>query len=241
MGVRDCYVGTAGWSIPRGSVDRFSGEGTHLQRYSRVLHAAEINSSFHRPHAAKTYERWAASTPAQMRFAVKMPKTITHDHRLVDVDDLLERFLAESAGLGEKRGPLLLQLPPSFAFDHDLISAFLDLVRSRYDGLLVCEPRHGTWLTPDAEAVLTGRQVARVAADPARAGGDDEPGGWPGLVYYRWHGSPHMYWSRYDEDRLAALAARLRAVPLEAEVWCVFDNTATGAALENAWALSRML
>src|SRR4051812_45508332 len=75
-------VGTAGWTIPRASAHRFTGAGTHLYRNARVLTCAEINSSFHRPHTAATYARWSASTPAGSRFAVTMPRTITHQGRL---------------------------------------------------------------------------------------------------------------------------------------------------------------
>src|SRR4029079_1485820 len=132
------FIGTAGWSVPRASAPNFPGDGTHLQRYSRVLRAAEINSSFHRPHAAATYARWAESTPAEFRFAVKIPRTITHERELRATRPLLDRFLEESAGLGRKRGPLLLQLPPSLAFDRRVAARFLDLLRSRFAGDVVC-------------------------------------------------------------------------------------------------------
>jgi uncharacterized protein YecE (DUF72 family) len=231
---RNLFVGTAGWSIPRDAAGRFDGEGTHLERYARVLNGVEINSSFHKPHAAKTYARWAASTPDDFRFSVKVPREITHDRRLVDVASPLDRFLDETAGLGVKRGPLLVQFPPSFAFDADLVARFLDDLRGRYDGPVVCEPRHPSWMTAAADDLLRRQRVARVAADPPRMGDDDRPGGWPGLVYYRWHGSPRVYWSRYDPARIDALAAALRSVPDDAETWCVFDNTAAGGACENA-------
>src|SRR5215213_7944249 len=110
-------IATAGWCIPRPSAHRFAGPGTHLERYARIFGGAEINSSFHRPHAASTYARWAASTPPDFRFAVKLPRVITHDQKLRRVRLPLERFLAEIAGLGPKCGPLLVQLPPSLAFD----------------------------------------------------------------------------------------------------------------------------
>ena len=92
-----------------------------------------------------------------------------------------------------------------------------------------------------ASALLVQHQVARVAADPARAPGLDRPDGWPGLVYYRLHGSPRTYWSRYDALRLGAWADALRALPKDREAWCVFDNTASGAALQNAIELDALL
>jgi uncharacterized protein YecE (DUF72 family) len=227
-------VGTAGWSIPRASAHHFEGEGTHLQRYARVLQCAEINSSFHRPHSANTYAKWAASTPPTFRFAVKLPRTITHDQKLRRARLPLERFLEESAGLGKRRGPLLVQLPPSLDFDARVAGRFFDLLRTQHAGPVVCEPRHPTWFGEAADAMLVRWKIARVAADPAPAPGADRPGGWTGLIYFRLHGSPRKYWSRYPEDYIDALARTLRAAP-RTDAWCVFDNTASGAALENAW------
>ena len=230
-------VGTAGWSIPRAMAVTFVGEGTHLQRYARLLPCAEINSSFHRPHATSTYARWADATPPEFRFAVKLPRTITHDQQLRQARAPLERFLEESGGLGAKRGPLLVQLPPSQPFDARVAGRFFTLLRSLYEGSVVCEPRHPTWFSHPAVTLLTRHEVARVAADPPPVAGAETPGGWPGLVYYRLHGSPRTYWSRYGPDALARLSAALQAVGPDVDAWCIFDNTASGAALENAWEL----
>jgi hypothetical protein len=106
------WIGTAGRSVPA----RYGGEmppgGTHLERYARRLNAVEINSSFHRSHQPKTYERWALCTAANFRFSVKLPKAITHEHRLVDCGALLDHFAMEVAGLRDRLGILLVQLPP---------------------------------------------------------------------------------------------------------------------------------
>jgi uncharacterized protein YecE (DUF72 family) len=141
-------VGTAGWSIPRASARPFDGPGTHLERYSRSFRCAEINSSFYRPHAAATYAKWRDSTPPDFRFAVKVPRTITHELRLQDTREPFAAFLSQTDGLGHKRGPLLPQLPPSLSFDATVATSFLGLVRKVYDGPVVCEPRHATWFSP---------------------------------------------------------------------------------------------
>ncbi len=234
-------IGTAGWSIPRASAHHAPGEGTHLERYARLFPCAEINSSFHRPHAATTYAKWASSTPPAFHFAVKVPRAITHDHKLRRARLPLQRFLQETAGLREKRGPLLVQLPPSLAFDARVAARFFDLARVMYKGPMVCEPRHPTWFSPRADALLAAFRVARVAADPAPAAGADIPGGWSGLVYFRLHGAPRKYWSRYQPGYLTALGAQLRRHAQSVEAWCVFDNTASGAAFENAWELKTLL
>jgi len=232
------FVGTAGWAIPRAASVRCESQGTHLERYARVFRCTEINSSFYRPHSAATYARWAASTPPGFRFAVKLPKEITHIRTLRRSRAPLERFLDESAGLGAKRGPLLVQLPPSLAFDARVIGRFFTLLRSLYAGPVVCEPRHPSWFGK-AEVLLASIDVARVAADPPRMPIGREPGGWPGLAYYRLHGSPRTYWSAYDDQALDAIAAAMTGRSRES--WCIFDNTASGAALENAWSLQRRL
>jgi uncharacterized protein YecE (DUF72 family) len=234
-------VGTSGWSIPRACADGFSGEGTHLVRYAHRLRGTEINSSFYRPHAPATYARWAAATPPGFRFAVKLPKAITHELKLARARVPLERFLDETSGLGDRRGPILIQLPPALAFDARVVGRFLTLLRARHDGPVVCEPRHATWASPAADALLSSHRVARVAADPPRFAEAALPGGWPGCVYYRLHGSPRPYWSRYDPLRLGAWADALRRVPAGVEAWCVFDNTASGAALQNAVEIDRLL
>ena len=86
------YVGTAGWSLPREAQPHFPAEGTHLTRYAARLPAAEINSSFYRPHRPATYAKWAASVPPGFRFAVKVPRVITHERRLADAGTLAAHF-----------------------------------------------------------------------------------------------------------------------------------------------------
>jgi uncharacterized protein YecE (DUF72 family) len=235
------YIGTAGWSIPRASAHRAAGDGTHLERYARVFGAVEINSSFHGPHPAATYARWREMTPAEFRFAVKVPRTITHDQQLRRARLPFAEFLAQTNGLGAKRGPLLVQLPPSLEFEARVASTFFEMARTLYDGPLVCEPRHPTWFAPRATVLLERHRIARVAADPPPAPEANRPDGWPGVVYFRLHGSPRKYWSSYSADFLAALAVAVRERVAATHVWCLFDNTASGAALENAWELQRLL
>jgi uncharacterized protein (DUF952 family) len=166
-----------------------------------------------------------------------MPRAITHELKLQDVREPLIAFLAESDGLGRKRGPILVQLPPSLSFDASIVTPFFDLVRALYDGLVVCEPRHATWFSPPVTALLDRYRISRVAADPPPVPSATAPAGWPRIAYFRLHGSPRTYWSKYEESYIAVLAMRARSIPGAEEVWCLFDNTASGAAIENAWEL----
>ena len=233
-------VGTTGWAIPSTSARHFDTAGTHLERYSRRLSCAEINSSFYRPHAAATYAKWRDGPP-EFRFAIKLPRTITPNAVRKTVREPLMAFLDQIHGLAEKRGPVLVQLPPSLHFDATIVARFFELVRGLYRDALVCEPRHATWFTPAAESLLKTFAVARVGADPPPVPSADKPGASSGITYFRLHGSPRKYWSRYSEDFLESLATSIRRVGSAGEVWCAFDNTASGAAAANALDLSERL
>jgi uncharacterized protein YecE (DUF72 family) len=237
------FVGTAGWTVPRQHLPLFpnSDEGakhSHLHRYSSRFRCVEVNSSFHRPHRRTTWERWAAETPEDFRFAVKLPKAVTHTAGLVNTGGALQEFFEAASGLGEKFGPVLVQLPPKLDFDEGIAQEFFSTLRELHDGGVALEPRHASWFCGSAERLLRSFHVARVAADPPkgseRAG---QPGGWPGLIYWRLHGTPRTYYSEYDERWLHAFAERLQSVEAssqEHEKWVIFDNTALGHATANA-------
>jgi uncharacterized protein YecE (DUF72 family) len=236
------YIGTAGWSIPRPNQHSFPAGESLLARYAQVLPAVEINSTFYRQHRASTFERWAATVPRAFRFSVKIPNTITHDQRLTRSAKLLKTFLADLAPLGSRLGCLLVQLPPSLAFDARVAQSFFTVLRKQFDGGVALEPRHVTWFTDPSDRLLKKFKVARVAANPPRAEGDEEPGGWPGLAYFRLHGSPRIYYSSYEDVYLKALASRLKKLrSARVPTWCIFDNTTLGAATSNALSLSERL
>lgn len=233
-------IGTAGWSIPTASKPHFPSEGSHLQRYAQAFICAEINSSFYKSHRSSTYAAWAAQTPATFRFAVKLPQVITHTGRLRRAREPLMRFLGEVEGLEERLGVLLVQLPPSMAYEARPVGNFFELLRALHAGSIVCEPRHASWFTPAAERAMRDWHIGRVAADPAHFTNADVCGGWrdPGasdvVLYHRWHGSPRMYWSRYSGPWLQAMAQQTLALPDAVDRWFIFDDTAGGAATDNA-------
>lgn len=212
----------------------FPAEGSHLERYCARLSVVEINSSFHRPHQPKTYARWADSVPADFRFSVKLPRTITHDARLNGVDELLRQFAVEAGALGDKLGCVLVQLPPSLKFDGALAGDFFDLLKQSFGCMIACEARHPTWFERQATALLVDAGVTRVIADPAK-GQPGEHVPTTADIYVRLHGSPRVYYSSYDTGYISHLAVDM-AVHAGAgrNVWVIFDNTASGAAVPNA-------
>jgi uncharacterized protein YecE (DUF72 family) len=232
-------IGTAGWTVPAAVAEAFPGEGTGLERYSARFGCAEINSSFHRSHRPGTWRRWADSVPEGFLFSAKLSKEVTHKRRLADCSGPLAAALAEMEELGDRLHILLVQLPPSLAFEPALAEAFLTGLRARWERHVAFEPRHPSWFEAEADSLLADRRIARVAADPARVPAASEPGGWRGLDYYRLHGSPVPYRSSYDDGRLETYAGRIAAGT--APCWCIFDNTASSAATSDALKLKALL
>jgi uncharacterized protein YecE (DUF72 family) len=126
-------IGTAGWSVPSSYLAQVPPGGSHLERYARHLNAVEINSSFYRPHRRTTYQRWAQAVPGDFRFAVKLPKAITHEAGLADCGAMLDRFVDEITGLGDKLAVLLVQLPPKAALSKRVADRFFRDLRARID------------------------------------------------------------------------------------------------------------
>jgi uncharacterized protein YecE (DUF72 family) len=234
-------LGCAGWSLSAKHATEFPRQGSHLERYGQVFSSVEINSSFYRSHQPKTYARWAASVPDSFRFSVKIPRRISHELRLRDAEEVLNDFMQEVSLLGEKLGCLLLQLPPSLAFDKADAHKFFSLLRRLTNAWLVCEPRHATWFTKDAAETMKDAEVICASADPSPF-----PSIGPmvdlGMQYIRLHGSPEIYYSAYDAQFLQSLAMRIaKARNSNIETWCIFDNTAHGAAVPNALTLMNKL
>ena len=226
-------VGIAGWGNPPTHRGKRADTQSHLAYYAQHFDCVEINSSFYRSHRRETYQRWRDSTTARFRFAVKMPLSITHESGLRNARRELSGFFAEIEGLGPKLAVIFIQLPPSLEFTARTVRTFLQRLPRLPDLHVVCEPRHMSWFSKSADAVLLRAGVSRAAVDPAIIDAAAVPGGARQFAYYRWHGSPRMYYSSYRAAHLTSLAATLsEAEPREA--WCIFDNTARYAAWRNA-------
>ena len=213
-----------------------------LARYANRFSVVEVNSSFYRPHQAKTYARWAASVPRQFRFSVKLPQTISHELALRGSGPVLDRFLGEAEGLGSKLGGFLLQLPPGLALDLRTASGFFRAFRARSTAPLVVEPRHASWFTARVEPLLERFEISRVAADPARFEAADRPNDNPLWPYWRLHGSPRMYYSAYPDEALGQWADEVKKRrTAQLPPWVIFDNTAHDFAVANAARLQQLL
>lgn len=231
--LKQVQVGVAGWSNPPAQQTKREPEQTHLAHYAAHFCCVEINSSFYRPHQADTYARWRDTTPPHFRFSVKMPRAITHESHLRRCAAQVSRFYEDIAHLQHKLSAVLVQLPPSLEYDARTLRSFFRGIPAPGAAKLVCEPRHPSWFTPSADKALRELGVSRVAADPSRHPGAQIPGGARQFAYFRWHGTPHLYYSKYSEAKLADFAATVLKCEAD-EAWCIFDNTARHAAWDDA-------
>ncbi len=237
---RTVRIGLAGWSEAVSRYrNRFLGDGgTGLARYAGTFDFVEINSSFYRIPRPETCAQWAAEVPREFRFAVKMNRTITHYSRLRD-PGLLDAFFASVNGLGDKLAVVLVQLPPTLAYDETIAGNFFRRLRELCPVCIVCEPRHRSWTDDGVRALLSSHRVGLVRTTiPEKHDAADDHAGLP--LYFRLHGAPLRYYSPYSAAQLSALAAFL-AQKENATRYVVFDNTASKAGVENALELRRLL
>lgn len=233
-------IGISGWRYAPwrgGFYPKGLAQAHELEFASRQFPAIELNGSFYALQRPSSYQRWAADTPDGFVFTVKAPRYITHILRLRDARAAVANFMASGLlALGSKLGPILWQLPPSLAWDAQLLDTFLShlphdteaalrLAREREDrmhgrewlGLVApmrlrhaLEVRHASFCQPDTVALLRRHRVALVVADTG--------GRWPEVgdvtadfMYLRLHGAQQLYASGYSDAQLAGWGERIRA------------------------------
>jgi uncharacterized protein YecE (DUF72 family) len=231
-------IGTAGWALPKALRDSQSASKSILEQYALRFNAVEINSSFYRPHRRSTYERWRASVPESFLFSVKLPRVITHELGLVRCQGETIAFMESARGLDHKFAVLLVQLPPSHTFDESIAGAFFRVLRQETPAHIVCEARNPSWFVNDATAMLEKYRITRAVTDPVPLGCEFTVQAESRFAYFRLHGSPRIYFSAYPIAYLQGVAASAVAA---AETWCIFDNTAAGAAWPDATMLQRFI
>ncbi|HLI36867.1 MAG TPA: DUF72 domain-containing protein [Streptosporangiaceae bacterium] len=239
-------IGTSGWQYrswrgvlyPPGVPQR-----RWLEYYAERFATVENNNAFYRLAPRETFEGWAVRTPPGFVMAVKASRFLTHIRRLRDPAEPVARMMAATAGLGGRLGPVLVQLPPTFAADPGRLEACLAEFRragaSVPAGLRIAvEPRHGSWWSADVREILTRYGAALAWAD--RLGSPVGPlwrtAGWG---YLRLHEGTAAPCPRYTAAALREWAARIAAAwPPEADVYVYFNNDPGGAAVRDAAAFA---
>jgi uncharacterized protein YecE (DUF72 family) len=200
----EALVGTSGYSYPpwKGS---FYPEKLPAARmlgfYSGRFPTVEINNTFYRMPAPEMLQKWAAETPDGFRFALKSPRRITHEKRLVDTADSVLRLYESAAALGDKLGPVLFQLPPFARKEVGKLEAFLAGLPAGVHAAF--EFRHESWFSRDVYDALRARGAALCIAE-------DEDLATPLEATASW-GYLRLRRQDYDDGAVAAWAGRIRA------------------------------
>ncbi|HEY2278088.1 MAG TPA: DUF72 domain-containing protein [Streptosporangiaceae bacterium] len=232
-------VGTSGWQYrdwrgvlyPAGVPQRL-----WLEHYAEQFATVENNNSFYRLPTREMFAAWAERTPEGFVMAVKASRYLTHIRRLKDPAEPVQRLLDAATGLGGRLGPILLQLPPTWKGDPDLLDDCLaEFGRRGPRGLRVAvEMRHASCWTDEIREVLTNRGAALVWTD--RHESPQEPqwrtADWG---YLRLHEGAAEPWPRYRPAGLRAWVKRLAdGWSQQADVYVYFNNDPGGAAIHDA-------
>ena len=237
------HIGTSGWSYdhwhgvlyPHGILPR-----QRLDYYLPRYDTAELNSSYYRWPKDAAFARWRRRMPGAFRLSVKAPGPLTHRRRLYGPEQWLERIGRGLARLGERRGVLLVQLSPTFPYDHARLAYFLECVPAGLE--VAVEFRHPSWHQEAVFALLERHGVAYCVMSGAhlpchlRATAP--------FVYVRLHGPDphHLYGGSYSEADLAWWAGRIGEwAGMGREVFVYFNNDGGGHAVRNADTLKGML
>jgi uncharacterized protein YecE (DUF72 family) len=170
------FVGTSGWSYRewKGSFypAKFPARGM-LTYYAERFPTVEVNNSFYRIPSERVLAAWAEQVPPQFRFVMKASRWITHNRRLRVDDGSLTKFLRAVSPLGDRLGPTLFQLAPTFQLDLSNLRNFLERLPKRWPAAL--EFRHPSWFVDEVYEVLSSRDVPLVTVDEHREDGDGVP------------------------------------------------------------------
>lgn len=205
--------------------------------YSRSFNTVEINSTFYRLPRKGSLKRSFRETPDGFVFAVKMNRLVTHQKKLRDCRELIGDFMGVvSEALGEKLGPVLYQLPPSFKLSDENLQR---VIREVPGGTMsVVEFRHKSWWNPDVYDALRERDITFCSV--SMKGLPDDVVITSGVLYLRFHGLEGKYRYRYSERELEEWGERIKEAPAK-PVFVYFNNDYNANSVENCLTLMEIL
>ena len=226
-------VGTSGFDYQdwRGPFyPRFLKSGDRLAFYAEHFDTVELNVTFYRMPKATAFRGWRDAVPDDFRFAVKASRYLTHVRRLADPQQPVEFLMERATELGDRLGPVLLQLPPSLEIDLDRLDETLRAFRGAAP--LAVEPRHRSWFVPELCDVLQRHDAAFVLAD--RRGPITPMWTTASWTYVRLHQGSATPRPCYGPRALASWVDRLDALPGGNRGYVYFNNDHRACAVDNA-------
>lgn len=237
-------IGTSGWSY-RWQEVLYPPElkaADFLQHYATHFNATEINSSFYHFTMAKTIGKWLSQTPPHFRFAPKLHQEITHKRKFQDIEEPLQKFMSRYLLMGDRLGPVLVQIAGSFRYDRLVAETFYRTLRELYPAqTFALEARHVSWFTDESLELLREYDITTVIASAGKR--------FPGTeatttntAYLRLHGDEKLYASAYPDEKLERYAYMVKDWLEDGkEVWVFFNNTIVGNAVLDADKLYSMI
>ncbi|PWU02093.1 MAG: DUF72 domain-containing protein [Bacteroidetes bacterium] len=217
---------------------------SRLHYYSQFFNTIEINKSFYITPLRSTYEKWVADVPEDFQFSIKLSKDVSHHPNLAAGISSIESFMQAAAGIGVKKGCLLIQFPGKINIEHFVqVQHLLEQVQMS-DPLgewrLAVEFRHESWYIRETEELLDEFNATLVIHDFSKAKLKEKMSN-SNFVYLRFHGPAGNYRGSYAEKFLEEKSKQIRSFSESGlDVYAYFNNTA-GNAFENAKFLSLML
>jgi uncharacterized protein YecE (DUF72 family) len=235
------HIGTSGWSYKHWHHIFYPDDlaaSKYLEYYITQFNCVELNSSFYHLPLKATVEGWMRRTPADFIFCAKLSRYITHQLRLNNAEEALERFFAIFDIMKSRLGPVLIQLPPGLRYDSDKAENFFNILNRYYgDYQFALEIRHKSWITDKAFKILEENKIAFTIADSGERYPYYETTT-ADFVYMRFHGNGQLYASNYDENELIDYARKIGKWLEEGkQVWVFFNNDIHGYAVQNARSL----
>lgn len=235
------WVGTSGWQYAdwRGRLyPPTTAQRLWLEHYAERFATVEVNNAFYRLPERSVFEGWRERTPAGFVVAVKASRYLSHIRRLREPAEPVGRLMERAAGLGDKLGPILLQLPPDFRCDLGRLDATLDCFPA--GTRVAVELRHESWFTAETAALLERHGAAFCLADsPARRTPTWRTADWGYVRFHEGRSLPHPC---YGRAALRTWAGRLADLFGPAgEVFAYFNNDPGGCAVRDAVRFAREL
>lgn len=235
------HIGTSGWHYPHWKGPFYPlqySDSALLSYYMKYFHTAEINNSFYQIPQKKTLELWRNTVPGNFNFSVKASRYITHMKKLKDPHQPVSHFLQRIDTLGNKRGPILFQLPPRWKCNPERLESFLKILPKNYR--YTFEFRDPSWFNSQVYEILTRYKASFCIYDldgrlsPKKITAD--------FVYIRLHGPDGPYQGKYNQKTLSDWSSDFsRWSQQNKEVYCYFDNDQAGFAVQNAWELQELI
>ncbi len=233
------WTGTSGLLLPVPNKQAFPAEyrnASRLTYYASLFNSIEVNSTFYKIPLPTTFAKWSASVPDYFRFSIKLWRGITHTPQLDFTPVDVNRFLYAAQHIGEKKGCLLVQLPPSIRSNRaDQLERLLDRIRQAdtvHSWKVAVEFRHRSWYSPQTHDLLRRHQAGLVLHDMPDSKNTSTAGD-PSFVYIRFHGPAGDYRGGYEERQLESYARQITPwINGAKDVYVYFNNT-IGDALVN--------